>query len=192
MTHGQREWSYDVFPCPIDLCELLLDVSILYKASENNHASEADRLDQARTLLHSLHRWTYGDLPTDEPRTHLIEAWRLGIMAYAWRLFPRVHRSPGIEPSPVTDRLFYHATSIALATSASYASLWPIFQVAVSLDDDAVDKKAWVRNYLQVALGTVGCRHFSNALEALEIVWEQRGSHGVPVTGTYGRTIMLG
>ncbi|KAH8174078.1 fungal specific transcription factor domain-containing protein [Sarocladium implicatum] len=189
---GKRRWSYDVFPCPIDLCETLLDVSILYKQDTPDRVFEVERLVQASSLLGRLDRWQHTDTSADEPRTHLVEAWRYGIMAYLLRLFPKAQTETVFEASSVADRVLHHVGRIPLATSWSYASLWPIFQAAVSLGDEAIEQRGWIRNYLQVALVSVGCRHFSNALETLEFAWQQRGGQGLSATGTYGRTIMLG
>lgn len=120
----------------------------------------------------------------------MVEVWRLGIMAYLGRLFPSAEQLT--DAASLRSQVIYHAELIPPATSWSYSLLWPIFQVGVTMNDGAVEEKAWIRRRLNIALGAVGCRHFSNALETLEFVWNNHAQYNDPTTGMLGRTIMLG
>ncbi|KAG9255100.1 fungal-specific transcription factor domain-containing protein [Emericellopsis atlantica] len=192
LSHGKREWSYDVFPCPVDLCEMLVDISMLHKMQSNSAFVSQGALEKAECLMSRLRRMSPPQQELDGPREHMIEAWRLGIMAYAQRLFPHVERGDDTGTQTLVSQVLEHAERIPPATSWSYSLLWPIFQVGVALDAQALEEKAWIRSRLNTALRAVGCRHFSNALEALEYVWKDHGRRGSSAIDVFGRTIMLG
>ncbi|KAM0206290.1 hypothetical protein ACHAQI_008391 [Fusarium lateritium] len=119
----------------------------------------------------------------------MVEAWRLGIMAYTQRLFPSIGGET--EAKSLSSQVLDLAEQIQPASSWSYALLWPIFQIAVTLDDDAVDDKETIRKRLRIALEAIGCRHHSNALEVLEVVWKSSEAFDLSTISIPGRTIML-
>lgn len=188
-SNGNREWSYDVFPCPIDLCEMLLDITMLYKTQLDGSSPSRETVEQAKCITNLLENWRYSH-DCLGPREHMIEAWRFGIMVYLRRLFPSAVQSPDV--AALTSRVLHHAGLIPRGTSWSYALLWPLFQAGVCLNERALDEKAWIRRHLEFALGAVGCRHFSNALETLEFVWHSNVENLSCFGNTFGRTIMLG
>jgi hypothetical protein len=173
---------------------MLVDTTILYMM-QHRYAdrSNDEMLVQADAIMRRLQSWTYNPSSAEGSREHMVEAWRLGIIAYLTRLFPEVPSGKdATSTKTLTAQILQHAKLIPPTTSWSFPLLWPIFQVAVSLDDLAVDEKTWIRGYLRRSLGAVGCRHFSNALDTLEYVWANHGQLGFSATGTFGRTIMLG
>ncbi|VUC35040.1 unnamed protein product [Clonostachys rosea] len=183
-----REWSYDVFPCPIDLFEMLVDVTLLYKSHPNRDYPTEGDLKYVENMMNRLKNWEYAQILSG-PRKHMVEGWRFGIMAYLERLFPS---SNMVQLEQVTSQVIHHAKLVPPASSWSYSLLWPIFQAGVSLGHEGQQEKAWMRSRLKLAYEAVGCHHFVNALETLELVWNKR-IKGEPVTnGMYGRTIMLG
>ncbi|KAM0421968.1 hypothetical protein ACHAPD_000410 [Fusarium lateritium] len=123
------------------------------------------------------------------PRKHMVEAWRLGILAYLYRLFPKANHD--VEKELLSDQVLGLAEPIYPASSWSYALLWPTFQVAVTLSDDAQKEKDQIRSRLRIALETIGCRHHSNALETLEVVWARSKEFDPLTISIPGRTIML-
>lgn len=167
---------------------MLLDATVLYKIQSGETSPKDEQIGQANIIMSRLDEWKFSQ-NFSSPREHMVEVWRLGIMAYLIRLFPFVKHSADI--STLTSQILYHAELIPPATSWSYSLLWPIFQVGVVLPDEASKEKAWIRSRLQLALEAVGCRHFSNARETLEFAWDNHSQHNSP-TGTFGRTIMLG
>jgi hypothetical protein len=122
-------------------------------------------------------------------RKLMVETWRLGIMAYLQRLFP--HTGSEAEAKYLSSQVLDLAEQIPPASSWSYALLWPIFQAAVTLDDDAVDEKETIRKRLRIALEAIGCRHHSNALEVLEVVWGRSEKYDSFTISIPGKTIML-
>ncbi|KAH6969331.1 fungal-specific transcription factor domain-containing protein [Fusarium avenaceum] len=183
-TNGVRQWSYDVFPCPIDLFEIIIEITFLFKSQGR---PSSDTLQAKVTHLRDrLRDWKCPFMLG--PRKHMVEAWRLGIMAYIQRIFPHT----GSEAqAKLSSQVLDLAEQIPPASSWSYALLWPIFQAAVTLDDDAVDEKDTIRKRLRIALEAIGCRHHSNALEALEVVWGRREVFDPSTISIPGRTIML-
>ena len=177
-SNGQRQWSYDVFPCPTDLFEIITEALFLF-----NTQPEESKL-RIKDLETRLDEWK-PPLMTGA-RKHMVEAWKLGIKAYLHRLFPDTE---SIEP--LSDQVLGLAELISPASSWSYALLWPIFQVAVTLDDGDVKEKNMIRRRLRIALETIGCRHHSNALEVLEAVWAKREEFNRFSISIPGRTIML-
>lgn len=184
-TNGKRQWSYDVFPCPIDLFEIIIEITFLFKIQGRPNPNTLQA--KVTHLRNILVEWKCPFMLG--PRKHMVEAWRLGIMAYIQRLFP--HYSSQAETKHLSGQVFDLAEQIPPASSWGYALLWPIFQVAVTLDDDAVYEKDTIRKRLRIALETIGCRHHSNALEALEIVWGRREAFDPFTISIPSRTIML-
>jgi hypothetical protein len=184
-TNGKRQWSYDVFPCPIDLFEIIVEMTFLFKSQGS---PSPDTLQPKVTHLRDkLVEWKCPFM--SGARKYMVEAWRLGIMAYVQRLFP--HSSSQVEAKYLSSQVLDLAEQIPPASSWSYALLWPLFQVAVTLDDYAVDEKETIRKRLRIALETIGCRHHSNALEVLEVVWGRREVFDPSTISIPGRTIML-
>ncbi|CAG9947207.1 unnamed protein product [Clonostachys rosea f. rosea IK726] len=183
-----REWSYDVFPCPIDLFEMLVDVTMLYKSHPNrDHPKESER-KRVNDLMDRLRKWKSGQMLSGS-RKHMVEAWRFGIMAYLAQLFPTCYNI--VQMSNLTSQVLHHAKLIPSASSWSYSLLWPIFQVGVALETRQLQEKDWIRSRLKLAYEAVGCRHFRNAADTLELAWEKRIQGGFVANGTYERTIML-
>ncbi|KAF4955910.1 hypothetical protein FSARC_11725 [Fusarium sarcochroum] len=186
-SNGSREWSYDVFPCPIDLFEILAEITILIK-SEEEITGSGQMEPQAERLSSRLREWKCPRAITG-PRKHMVEGWKLGITAYLRRLFPYTNHSADVVALP--NQVLELAKLIPPATSWSYSLLWPIFQVGVTLGDEATEEKEWIRKRLKICLESVGCRHFSNALETLEVIWGHHQPYDSCLTSMYGRTIML-
>lgn len=186
-NHGQRQWSYDVFPCPIDLFEILADITMLYKAQVGVASPSEEPLEEVDCIKRRLAAWEWPG-ETSGPRKHMVKVWCLGIMAYLGRLFPSTNSSGAAD---LTSQVLYHAGLIPPASSWSYSLLWPIFQIGVTLGNEALDDRAWVEKRLNIALEAVGCRHFSNALETLRFVWDSDVPYDPLTTSMNGRTIML-
>lgn len=183
-SKDQRQWSYDVFPCPIDLFEIIIEVTFLFKISNLDLEQLKSQVDD---LERRLNDWKCPIMSV--PRKHMVEVWRLGISAYLRRLFPEIDHDA--EEEPLSDKVLGLAEHISPASSWSYALLWPIFQAAVTLGDNAEKEKDQIRSRLRIALETIGCRHHSNALETLEIVWARSQEFDPFTFSIPGRTIML-
>ncbi|KAI9150787.1 Beauvericin cluster-specific repressor BEA4 [Paramyrothecium foliicola] len=188
-SNGIKHWTYDVFPCPIDLVELIVDVTMLYKKQPNRTDLNQADLKQAEYFMTCLAGWKWLQ-DCSGPRQHMIEVWRLGIMAYLRRLFPST--SHMVDAATLTKQVLYHADLIPPASSWGYSLLWPIFQIGVTLDEEATREREWIKRRLNLALQAVGCRHFSNAIETLDFAWNNNMKYDPLTVSTDGRTIMLG
>lgn len=177
-SNGQRQWSYDVFPCPIDLFEIITEITFLFKSQPDESKMQIQDLERR------LNEWK-PPLMTGA-RKHMVEAWKLGLKAYLHRLFPVTQNE-----EPLSGQVLALAELIPTASSWSYALLWPIFQVAVTLGDENIEEKNLIRRRLTTALETIGCRHHSNALEVLEVVWAKEEEFDRFSISIPGRTIML-
>ncbi|KAH7237189.1 fungal-specific transcription factor domain-containing protein [Fusarium solani] len=186
-NHGRRQWSYDVFPCPIDLFEILGDITMLSKTQLDVTSPSQETMEEAHRIKCRLAAWEWlGE--TSGPRKHMVEVWCLGIMAYLGRLFPSTNSSGAAD---LTSQILYHARLIPPASPWSYSLLWPIFQIGVTLGNEALEERAWVEKRLNIALEAVGCRHFSNALETLRFVWDNDVQYDPLTASMNGRIIML-
>ncbi|CAH0057821.1 unnamed protein product [Clonostachys solani] len=184
-----REWGYDVFPCPIDLFEMLVDVTMLYTSHPNRDNPTEKDLKHLDYMMDRLRKWESRQILSGS-RKHMVEAWRFGIMAYLAQLFPASLNI--VQRSHLTSQVLHHAKLIPPVSSWSYSLLWPIFQVGVALQSGESQEKDWIRLRLKLAYEAVGCRHFRNAVGTLEHVWDNRTQGDLVPDGTYGRTIMLG
>ena len=167
-----------MFPCPIDLFEIITKVVFLIRTQPDESKLQIEDLETR------LNEWK-PPLMTGA-RKHMVEAWKLGIKAYLHRLFPHTE-----SRGPLSDQVLSLAELIPPASSWSYALLWPIFQVAVTLGDENLKEKNMIRRRLMIALETIGCRHHSNGLEVLEAVWAKREEFDRFSFSIPGRTIML-
>lgn len=167
-----------MFPCPIDLFEIITETTFLFKAQPAKMKSRTEDLERR------LNEWK-PPLMTGA-RKHMVEAWRLGIKVYLHRLFPDTQNE-----EPLSSQVLALAELIPPASSWSYALLWPIFQVAVTLGDENIEEKNLISRRLKIALETIGCRHHSNALGVLEVVWAKEEEFDHFSISIPGRTIML-
>lgn len=164
--------------------EIIMEITFLFKTQ--NFSSEQVTV-QIEDLKRRLLNWKY---PTPlGPRKQMVEVWKLGTIAYLNRLFPLNGLERDVDS--LSNQALDLAKSIPPASSWSYACLWPIFQIAVNLDDRNSERKDQIRRRLKIALETIGCRHHSNALEALEVLWERRERFDHFTLSIPGRTIML-
>ncbi|KAF5679433.1 transcription factor [Fusarium heterosporum] len=185
VANGGRQWSYDVFPCPVDLFEIIIEITFLLKDRSVNISAGYAQL-KSLSFQSRLREWKCPFL--SGPRKYMVEVWRLGIMAYLQRVFPATNRP---ESEALSSQLLELAELILPTTSWSYALLWPIFQIGVTLGDGAEDERDKIRRRLRTALVTIGCRHHSNALETLEVIWSRQEDHDPFSICIPGRTIML-
>ncbi|KAF5024614.1 hypothetical protein F66182_3377 [Fusarium sp. NRRL 66182] len=186
-SHGTRQWSYDVFPCPIELFEIISETTFLFKGQQATATPGQVGL-QFEGLRDRVRGWKCPGMSGS--RKHMVEAWRLGITAYLQRLFPVVNHEVD-QVTALSRQVLDLAELIPPATTWSYAMLWPIFQVAVTLRDGELKEKEQIRRRLKIALEAIGCRHHSNALETLEVVWARREQYDPFTISMPGRTIML-
>ncbi|KAH7310758.1 fungal-specific transcription factor domain-containing protein [Stachybotrys elegans] len=183
-TAASREWCYDVFPCPVQLFEVLVDIVMLKKTTRMINVEQT--IVEAQDLMGRLNEWTRND-DLRTPRRHTVQIWRLGIKAYLLRLFPSI----GQSVQAIKAEAIQLSILVPPATPWSYSLLWPMFQVGLLLDCESAAEKAWITNRLAIAHEAVGCRHFTNALETLRSIWDNPPQMNSPIRNTHGGVVML-
>jgi hypothetical protein len=186
-TAEGRSWGFDVFPCPVDLFEILVDIIMLQKTYHIPDIS-ASTSGPACSMMEQLKAWQVSD-DHGGIRKVTVEIWRFGIMVYLHKLFPFTTNPLGTHS--LQEQALRYADLVPPTTSWSYSLLWPLFQIGLTLGSGSQEARSWIVERLEVAHGAVGCRHFCNAIETLQFAWNNPHP-GRSATGTYGRTIMLG
>lgn len=161
-----REWSYDVFPCPVQYFEIVHKVVELYKSQADPNCTSAETLEKVAyfknvvlTLPMQLHRGEYW--------LHLTEAYRFAIVLYLLRLF-RCGNDPD-EISWLAGSVFFHAQSTVPSTGWADQLLWPLFHAALEIKDDT--RKNWLRQRAAAMQLSGGFRNVESAMAVLESVW---------------------
>ena len=164
---GRREWGFDVFYCPIDLFEYIVDVTVLHRLQPDSGAISQDAIQKSILLGNDIKRW---DASGDSgPRRHMVEVWRLGTLLYLIRIF----RLPNdiFNTKSLNKSIFNHARAIPSKTSWSYSTSWPLFQAGLLLTQEDSQTRIWLRDELYTNFRTLGCFHQKLAIEALQQVW---------------------
>ncbi len=166
-TEG-RQWGIDVFPCPIDLFEFIADITMMFKLQPLGREASYEVLSSATLLGRRIEKWK---APSQQSarKSHVVEAWRSGIILYLARLFKIPHGL--FDVRSLTSNVFEHARAVPTASSFSYSMSWPLYQAGLELRDDDSEEKQWIRDRLRQVLLAVGCRQFGKTLRALEFVW---------------------
>lgn len=171
MPSGQRVWGLDVFPCPIELFELLADIVILYETQPNRRRMSPNATYAALDLSNAVADVA---LCTDsKPRRHIGEVWRCGILLFLIRLFPLCGDT--INTRGISNTLFQHARLIPAGSSWSYSTSWPLFQAGLLLSHGDSHTKTWLRTELSQRFKRLGCFHQKLAVDALEQTWQSGG-----------------
>lgn len=164
---GRREWGFDVFYCPIDLFEYIVDITVLYKLQPESLEMRQGAIQKSILLGSAIKGW---DASIDSgPRRHMVEVWRLGTLLYLIRLF----RLPNdiFNTKILNSSIFHHARAIPSKTSWSYSTSWPLFQAGLLLCHEDSQTRIWLRDELYTNFRTLGCFHQKLAVEALQQVW---------------------
>jgi len=164
---GRREWGFDVFYCPIDLFEYIVDITVLYKLQPDFQEMRQDAIQKSILLGNAIKGW---DASIESgPRHHMVEVWRLGTLLYLIRLF----RLPNdiFNTKNLKSSIFHHARAIPSKTSWSYSTSWPLFQAGLLLSHEDGQTRNWLRDELYTNFRTLGCFHQKLAVEALQQIW---------------------
>jgi hypothetical protein len=169
LSHSSRgpEWSYDVFPCPVPLFEIITSITFLYKSDNNSNLPQQNILQDAARHKEHLLQWCWPARISKE-KMNLFEAYRLGAILYLNGLF---HLSTDfLESQRLVSSLMLHAKALPEKTGWSYLLAWPLYQAGLESKHDE-ETKSWLRYHLQSTVRSVGCLHGQNALNALESAW---------------------
>lgn len=168
-TSSGREWGFDVFACPINLVESIADITVLYKLQPNKLHLSQNIIQEAMLLGNAVKKWD-ASIYIDDPRSHIVEVWRLGILLYLTRLF-RFHNDI-FNTGDRLERIFSHARAIPVRISWNVSTTWPLFQAGLLLSHEDDKSKAWLRNELVTNFQNLGCYNLNRAVGVLEEVWQ--------------------
>jgi hypothetical protein len=167
-------WGFDVFNCPIDLFEYLATITMAYKLESDIEKPCRSTLDSIISIGNAVKAWQWLD-DVSEPRSHMVEVWRSGILLYLVRLF----RLPDevLDTQKVLDNALMHAEAIPSMTNWRFSIIWPLFQAGLSLPHGEHTKKSWLLKELDVNFRTLGCSHDKHVMDALERAWSANDAH---------------
>jgi hypothetical protein len=164
-----REWGFDVFYCPIDLLEYIADITVLYKVQPDIMDIGQDAIQKAILLGNAVKSWNAFTFDSD-PRSHIVEVWRLGILLYLVRIFQLANDI--FNTTTLTDSIYRHARAIPVRTGWNISITWPLFQSGLLLSDEDDRAKTWLRTELLANFQTLGCFNLNRAVKVLEQVWK--------------------
>lgn len=168
-TPTGRRWGFDVFNCPIDLFEYLAAINIAYKVERNPEQPSKSTMDDVITIGHAVFGWQWpGD--TLDPRYHLAQVWRSGILLYLIRLF-RLQNNVFNTEKALIDA-FYHAEAVPHIASWRLSVIWPLFQAGLLLPSGEHAKKSWLISEVKANFRTLGCSHDKRIQVELEQAWK--------------------
>lgn len=189
-TSQRGQWSFDVFPCPIDLFRYIADATMLYKLQSDHISPSAETMERVSVLIRGGNEWR-GHSPNSGPQYHMIEAWRLALILYITSLFPSTS-TPDAQSSLAKD-ILRHVRDIPAGTAWRRATNWALFQAGLVLRDRDMGDQKWLDAELKSMLAETGCRHYGIALEKLRLAWKSGHVHVNSITaGANGRRLMLG
>lgn len=168
-------WSLDVFPCPIDIFEIIASATFYYRQHCSTPKDAKDVFQQARHYIDLLRLHKTPD--TGQPKAHLAEAFRLGAILYVQGILDIQADASEIHELVIT--IISHAKALHHDMGFSWLLSWPTFQAGLDGGQNE-EIKAWLRYYFLAKVSSVGCRHGQNALHVLEATWHSK--HKVPRT----------
>jgi hypothetical protein len=203
-----REWGNEAFACPIDLLEYIVDITVLYKMQPRGRVFSAAALDKATLLLRRVAAWT-ARCEYSEQMAHVVSAWHAGIQLYVVRLF-RLHQQQGagdaaaaaavvsVDTSELVEQALQPARASRRPDAWSHASLWPLFQAGLWLEDPDDDgdergrRRQLLIQFLHTMLRASGCRQFQVAATTLEMAWKSGEYHDSITAGSFTGSLILG
>lgn len=166
LSGDRRDWSFDVFPCPVEHFETIYKIVELYKSQlDPSHPTQAV-LDQVtcfkeQILSRPMH------LEKGEHWLHLTEAYRFAIVLYLLRLFQCTNDLD--EIAWLAGSVFHHAQATIPWTGWADQMLWPLFHAALEIRDEK--RKIWLRERSTSMQSSGGFRNVESAMNILESVW---------------------
>jgi hypothetical protein len=173
-TPTGRRWGFDVFNCPIDLFEYLAAITLAYKLESDPEKPRRSTLDSVISIGKAVQAWQWlGDM--SEPRSHMVQVWRSGILLYLVRLF----RLPDdlFDTPRVLDDALIHAEAIPSMTNWRFSITWPLFQAGLALPHGEHVKQSWLLKELDASFRTLGCSHDRHVKDELERTWSANIAH---------------
>jgi hypothetical protein len=168
-TPSGREWGFDVFYCPIDLLEFIADITVLYKVQPDIPNIGPDAIQTAILLGNAVKSWdalTY----SSDPRSHIVEVWRLGILFYLIRIFKLPNEI--FDTTGLKDSIYHHARAIPVRKSWNVSITWPLFQAGLLFSQEDDEAKSWLRTELLTNFRNLGCFNLNRAVEVLDRIWQ--------------------
>jgi Fungal specific transcription factor domain len=167
-TPTGRRWGFDVFNCPVDLFEYLAAITLAYKFIPDTEEPCRSTLESVISIGKAIETWhCFGDI--SEPRYHVAQVWRSGILLYLIRLFRLPHEV--FDTPKVLDNILTHAEAIPSMTSWRFSITWPLFQAGLSLPHGEHTKRNWLLKEVDASFRALGCSHDKRVIDTLERAW---------------------
>ncbi|GAM88165.1 hypothetical protein ANO11243_061960 [Dothideomycetidae sp. 11243] len=162
----QRQWSYDVVPCPPDQFHILAEIIDLHKSTEDlNDPMIASRVIEIKDRLLALPMHN----ERDNSWLHVTEAYRSAIALFAIRSFGL--DADDDEISWLTQNVFYHIKMTPPSTGWADSLLWPLFQAGLDIKDTR--RRRWIKERAKSMQGSGGFRNVETTIGILDGVWSQ-------------------
>ena len=145
---GRRQWGTGVFPCPIELFEIIAEGTILCKAQALLLCPDDGITDEAVRLLTRALAWSHE--VAGSPRWHLEEAYRQSIVLYIIGLCQLDRHFPNCVC--LARGIIQNAQSVPEATAWSYSMSWPLFQAGLHLSAQCISERAWLVSHFKATL----------------------------------------
>ena len=160
-----KQWSFDVFPCPVEYFEIVHEVVDLYQSQPDPNYPTKDVLAQVayhKNLILSQPML----LERGEQHLHLTEAYRFAIVLYLLRMF----NSGSLEEIQwLTSTIFHHAEMTHPYTGCADQMLFPLFNAGLEIRDK--ERQRWLRDRAAAMQFSSGFRNVEGAMAVLESVW---------------------
>ncbi|KAF2670968.1 hypothetical protein BT63DRAFT_453340 [Microthyrium microscopicum] len=166
-TPSGREWGFDVFSCPIDLLEYIADITVLYK--QNTAEIGEDTIQKAVRFGNAVKEWDAVNNDSD-PRSHIVEVWRQGILLYLIRIFQLPNEV--FNTSGLIDSIYHHVRATPVKKSWNVSTTWPLFQTGLLLSHKDEEAKNWIRTELLTNYQSLGCFNLNRGVMVLEQIWQ--------------------
>ncbi|KAL2820123.1 fungal-specific transcription factor domain-containing protein [Aspergillus granulosus] len=167
-TKELSQWSFDVFPCPLDQFECIFQIISLYKSQPDPANPSPEILSQVASIKATiLTRPIHSE--RGMPWLHLTEAYRFGITLYLLRLFCCTPDED--EIGWLVSSVIYHAKNTPPASGWSDQLLWPLFHAGLEVRDSR--RQAWLSEKMGCMRISGGFGNVDSALGILRRVWSE-------------------
>lgn len=168
-TPTGREWGFDVFDCPIDLFECLVDVTFLKKQQDASGTLPEEAFMRCIELGHAAKTWQPIAPPSYQKR-QTTEIWRHGILLHLIQLLQLPEEVFGTQNS--LHEIFRRLDLLSPETNRMFSISWPLFQAALCLGNEDEQRKQWLRDDFKSKFQARGCCNAKMAIEVLDRVWQ--------------------
>jgi hypothetical protein len=200
-------WSFDTFPCPLDLFEHLVLALTLYKSQPDPTHPSIPTLSRLLAIVNAI-RAVPQHTERDACWFHSTEAYKFGLALYVLRLFrpppnwvdwarrdgqPQLRHLVHELWAPNTIRHLSHQALHHIGKTPAHTGyadniLFPLLHAGIECDDPG--KRLWIKYRANEMVQSAGFMNVRDAVQIMERVWarDPKGSalrKGEDVVGEY-------